>query len=175
MLGVMNANEIPQKTNSRMNRIQNVSGAFRTIFFVIAILCAFGGVGVIVPILFVRDISKVEFVAMGGSEWACAILAWCCYKLFRLYSRGEMFTPNVVISIRRVGYAYFLMAIVGFICQMALLHFQSGESHPVATQQTWPINLLTLASMLFPGFLIIFVAWIMDEGRKIREEQELTV
>jgi hypothetical protein len=26
-----------------------------------------------------------------------------------------------------------------------------------------------------PGFVIIFAAWIMDEGRKIQEEQELTV
>jgi hypothetical protein len=25
------------------------------------------------------------------------------------------------------------------------------------------------------GFLIILIAWIMDEGRKIQEEQELTV
>jgi hypothetical protein len=27
----------------------------------------------------------------------------------------------------------------------------------------------------FIGLMIIFVAWIMDEGRKIQEEQELTV
>jgi hypothetical protein len=25
------------------------------------------------------------------------------------------------------------------------------------------------------GLMIIFIAWIMDEGRKIQEEQELTV
>jgi hypothetical protein len=28
---------------------------------------------------------------------------------------------------------------------------------------------------VFVGLLIIFVAWIMDEGRKIQEEQALTV
>jgi hypothetical protein len=28
---------------------------------------------------------------------------------------------------------------------------------------------------LFIGFIVIFVSWIMDEGRKISEEQELTV
>jgi len=28
---------------------------------------------------------------------------------------------------------------------------------------------------LFIGMLIIFITWIMDEGRKIQEEQELTV
>jgi hypothetical protein len=30
-------------------------------------------------------------------------------------------------------------------------------------------------SNLLIGFVIIFIAWIMDEGRKIQEEQELTV
>lgn len=28
---------------------------------------------------------------------------------------------------------------------------------------------------VFVGLLVIFIAWIMDEGRKIHEEQELTV
>jgi hypothetical protein len=35
--------------------------------------------------------------------------------------------------------------------------------------------LMQFAISSFPAFLIIFVAWIMDEGRKIQEEQELTV
>ena len=28
---------------------------------------------------------------------------------------------------------------------------------------------------LFTGFFIIFIGWLIDEARKIREEQELTV
>jgi hypothetical protein len=28
---------------------------------------------------------------------------------------------------------------------------------------------------LFTGLLIIFIGWLIDEARKIREEQELTV
>jgi hypothetical protein len=30
-------------------------------------------------------------------------------------------------------------------------------------------------SGLFAGLLIIFIGWLIDEARKIREEQELTV
>jgi hypothetical protein len=30
-------------------------------------------------------------------------------------------------------------------------------------------------SDLFTGFLIFFIGWLIDEARKIREEQELTV
>jgi hypothetical protein len=29
--------------------------------------------------------------------------------------------------------------------------------------------------MLLAGIIIVLIAWIMDEGRKIQEEQELTV
>jgi hypothetical protein len=29
--------------------------------------------------------------------------------------------------------------------------------------------------LLFAGIVIVLIAWIMDEGRKIQEEQELTV
>jgi len=30
-------------------------------------------------------------------------------------------------------------------------------------------------SDLFTGFFIFFIGWLIDEARKIREEQELTV
>jgi len=35
--------------------------------------------------------------------------------------------------------------------------------------------LFHLVHNLVTGFVILFIAWIMDEGRKIQEEQELTV
>ena len=37
------------------------------------------------------------------------------------------------------------------------------------------IDLSSLPNDLLKGLFVIFVAWIMDEGRKIQEEQELTV
>jgi hypothetical protein len=42
------------------------------------------------------------------------------------------------------------------------------------TQHLQPLTGLPVFP-LFGGFLIFLIAWIMDEGRKIQEEQELTV
>jgi hypothetical protein len=42
-----------------------------------------------------------------------------------------------------------------------------------------PISLIQICIQIFfnvvPGLAIIFIAKVMDEGRKIQEEQELTV
>ena len=98
------------------------------------------------------------------------ILAWLLVKtgldfaamavmflLFGLYRRGILFSARNVLYIRFQGYYLILNFVVDYLMQGAL--------HDMALDTT----------SLFTGFLIIFIAWIMDEGRKIQEEQELTV
>lgn len=163
----MNANEIPK--SSRMSRIQKVSGIFKTIFFVVTILCIIGGVALCIPFLTFHGVQKIKFILDAGFEFTCALLSSYCYKLFDLYSKGELFTAKIVHYIRRVGYAYFLVALAGFISRIISIHF------PTANLQISFWRSTDLPTSLFPGFLILFIAWIMDEGRKIREEQELIV
>jgi len=171
----MNANEISSKAGLRMTRIQNVSAIFRTIFLAVAILYAVGGLVLYLPGLFSHGSPKSD--ALNAiSEFANAVWAWCCYKLFNRYSHGELFTPQIVSSIRRVGYMYFATTVVGGFSRINLLHtMQSNNWHPALTNFSWAWLSLLCVTAVFPGFLIIFIAWIMDEGRKIQEEQELTV
>ena len=172
----MNANEISPKTNVRMNRIQKVSGIFKIIFFIVVVLCIVGGVVLCVPFLTFHGVQKIKFVLDAGFEFTCAIWASFCYKLFDLYSKGELFTVKIVRSIQRVGYAYFLMALVEFISRIVSFHFTTAGWQIAKTSSEWQwSNLLGLLTSLFPGLLILFIAWIMDEGRKIHEEQELTI
>jgi hypothetical protein len=160
----MNANEISSKANVRLNRIQKISRLFKTIFFVVTILCIIGGVGLCIAFLTFHGSQRIKFGLDAGFEFACAICSSFCCKLFDLYSKGELFTARIVHSIQRVGYAYFLMMLVGFI------------SHLIKASSEWQWStLMGLLASLFPGLLILFIAWIMDEGRKIQEEQELTV
>jgi Protein of unknown function (DUF2975) len=171
----MNTNEIAPKANRRMNRIQQVSGIFRTLFFAGVILCALGALAQI-PMIFVHvHGSQFEPAIIAATQIVCVVQAWFCFKLFGLYSRRELFSSKVVSYIRRIGYTYFLMAIVAFASQIILLHSGKNDLHPTATHPAWAFDLFGLAGGLFPGFLIIFIAWIMDEGRKIQQEQELTV
>lgn len=77
--------------------------------------------------------------------------------LFNLYRRGILFSAKNVLYIRLQGYYLILGYIVDYQMQ-SRLHDMALSSTP-----------------LLIGLLIIFFAWIMDEGRKIKEEQELTV
>jgi Protein of unknown function (DUF2975) len=171
----MNTNEKVSKANRRMNRIQQVSGIFRTLFFAGVVLFIVGVLAQIPIILAHARGAKFEPVITAATQIAGAVLAWFCYKLFSLYSHGELFSSKAVSYIRRIGYTYFLTAAVAFFSQRILFHSGKGDLPPTAYHLDWAFYVWGLASALFPGFLIIFIAWIMDEGRKIREEQELTV
>ena len=176
ILCAMNTNEFSPKANPRINRIQKVSGIFRTIFLIFAILLYASAGFVIIPLLTVPNIPKLTLLLSAGVEFICAVCAWFCYKLFNLYSQGDLFTPPAVCYIRRIGYTYFLMTVVSFLVQLVIaiqhqeIAFVSKPNHVDLSSL-----LMKFAITAFPAFLIIFVAWIMDEGRKIQEEQELTV
>jgi len=79
------------------------------------------------------------------------------FALFQLYGEGIVFSAKNVRYIRYLGYALILSWGIDYLMQASL--------HDMALSMT-PVLV---------GFLIIFAAWIMDEGRKIQEEQALTV
>jgi len=89
-----------------------------------------------------------------GLDFAAAAVL---FLLFGLYRRGIMFSARNVLYIRFQGYYLILGFVVNYLMQSAL----------------HDMNLSTTS--LFAGFAIIFIAWVMDEGRKIQEEQQLTI
>ena len=99
------------------------------------------------------SILALALVKTGLDFAAMAVL----FALFNLYWRGILFSARNVLYIRFQGY----YLILGFIVDYQI----QSRFHDMALSTT----------SLFVGFLIIFIAWIMDEGRKIQEEQELTV
>jgi len=82
---------------------------------------------------------------------------WVVFSLFSLYRRGILFSAKNVRHIRSLGYYLIVNWAIDYQMQAALR-----------------VMVLSTNS-LFVGLLIIFISWIMDEGRKIQEEQELTV
>jgi hypothetical protein len=89
--------------------------------------------------------------------------AWFCHKLFQQYARGNLFTKVVVHYIYQIGRFYVFAAVEKYFLNRLWekQHFQFSAGDSIIP--------------IYAGFLIIFIAWIMDEGRKIQEEQELTV
>jgi len=89
--------------------------------------------------------------------------AWFCHKLFQQYARGNLFTKKIVHYIHQIGSFYvFAIGEKWFLERLwEKQHFQFSVGDSIIP--------------MYAGFLIIFIAWVMDEGRKIQEEQELTV
>ena len=159
----MNANEIIPKNSARLQRIQKIRACLRTIFFACAVW--FGILGILGMYYFLCVGYAVEF--------------WFAYKLFSLYARGDLFTPKVVCYMQWIGITSVLVGIWSVYHEVTM-NVNAGYLKPVPSSGPEIISLLQhvfylLAFNLLLGFVIIFVAWIMDEGRKIQEEQELTV
>ncbi len=94
-------------------------------------------------------------------------------------SRNEPFASRNVRYLQAASCAYFLFFPLDVFNQelseqylRAIDHFGSGAT--IYLPLSWSM-LPPIIISLFPGIFIFFIAWIMDEGRKIQEEQELTV
>jgi hypothetical protein len=173
----MNANKISTK-GSQMKRIQNVSIIFRAISLCVFILCIVGAFSLVISSFIVGSFAvlKNESITSAGAEIFMGIWAWFCYRLFNLCAHGDLFTSKIVFYIRRVGYTYFLMMLASFVSRLFLVHQVTANLPATKTNSEWQLNgLISLLISFVPGLLILFIAWIMDEGRKIQEEQELTV
>jgi len=174
----MNANEIVTKTNDRMNRIQKISKFLRLILQYGILLWIFFGLllallaehGVKVP-----SFSKSSWSApvLAGTDlyyifplYSCLLLVIFLFwyqivvKLFGLFERGVLFTAETVRCIQILGGIYFARFFLELIFQYLVLN---------------PVLIRSRLSDLFTGFFIFFIGWLIDEARKIQEEQELTV
>ena len=102
-----------------------------------------------------------------------ALAAFVCrgigffYKLFSNVERGIFFGRDNVRCIRNIGWWLVVLPFLSIIFETSKVIW--------ATDTPVNIDLSNLPNDLLKGFFVIFVAWIMDEGRKIQEEQELTV
>jgi len=173
----MNTNEQFSKTNARMNRIQKVSKCIRLFLQYGIPLLIVGTLGFgVLAAKHIINLPEPAHPAAGsganvhaGTVGLWGILTLIVYffwyrtalKLFGYFEKGILFTAETVRCIQIMGVIYF----VRFLVQLILLAVPSPDNN-------WrTMNL----SDLFTSFLIIFIGWLIDEARKIREEQELTV
>jgi hypothetical protein len=171
----MNANENSPKTNLRLKRIQKVSENLKTFFLLACCGCFALGMK---PILLdmkplVLSMTGQEFHTSAGLMSQVIIYTWAleyllAYKLFSAFSRGDLFSVEIIRWFRWIG------------CVGILLGIEINVTSFIAAMISapWWACLGAAPFLVFsviPGFAILCIAWIMDEGRKIQEEQELTV
>ncbi|MBU1157434.1 MAG: DUF2975 domain-containing protein [Proteobacteria bacterium] len=95
-------------------------------------------------------------------------------RLFDLYAHGVIFRAANVECFRQLGYALFAWAAAGFLFKtlagiILTFHWTPGTRLLVVGIDSQDVV------AVFMGLVVITVAWVMDQGRKLNEEQELFV
>lgn len=94
--------------------------------------------------------------------------------LFRLYEQGRIFSRDNVRCFSRLSQILIAWCMVSILVEplqsIALtLHYPQG-------QQTLYLGLnSTQLTILLIGGILAVISWVMEEGRQIKEEQELTI
>jgi hypothetical protein len=180
----MNANVISPKANVRISRIKVVSRIFRVligigvvIFALIAIVALLQSIIVLLGGKVVPGQSMTVHLTFSPSQtyvvpsaiplsvqflgamhlYLLAFGVTVLNRLFKLYEHSSFFAVGNVRYIKILG-----LVVAGNGLIQTILEF-------LAPQRSIYLNQLVF------GLLIMLIAWIMDEGRKIQEEQELTV
>lgn len=168
----MNANDISSKSNGRLNRIKKVSKYLRLALQygipLWILFCLSLGVATHFGLKLPRvsqtanDVPHPWLLVYGILRLFLFIFWYrTLVKLFGFFEKGFFFTSETVQCLKALGSVYlvgFLLALsFRFTLHKAELLFGAGLEEP------------------FTGFFIIFIGWLIDEARKLREEQELTV
>jgi Protein of unknown function (DUF2975) len=183
----MNANEIRPQANVRLKRIRIISRVLK-ILFTLYLIC-FGPY-----LLFVdkmpdgyrvvegtyaafSDVPLIAKFVVGVA--AVLILAGVisCHQLLNLFGKGIIFSARNVRLLGRIGFlalSYKLLGIIGPLLIQAWNGWIGAFTfHPIVI---WlDICQFMISPLVIGGFFLIVISRIMDEGRKIQEEQELTV
>ncbi len=169
----MNSNKISPKINARLDRIKKAARVCQCLLgtnVVFGVYCALAFLFAwpfphriripISPNHIYSSLSEMpgEIFALFLVQEGLIMAAYVAlFALFRLYGQGILFSVRNILLIRVLGYCIIINWLLNYQMQSALA------------------DMALSMTPLFVGLMIIFVAWVMDEGRKIREEQELTV
>jgi hypothetical protein len=189
----MNANEISSKSNlARFKRIKIISQIVRYAVWGMLILSLMSYLLISVPTwrleAFKHPVWVIWFVLVSLPQVALWVWYWNLAKLFQYYEHGLIFATKTICRIKALGVicvlTWVLINLRFFITEH---HVPIGPTpsspHAIALA---PIEMFRMSffafsiggidfGLLLAGIIIVIIAWIMDEGRKIQEEQELTV
>ncbi|OIO01936.1 MAG: hypothetical protein AUJ49_06930 [Desulfovibrionaceae bacterium CG1_02_65_16] len=106
---------------------------------------------------------------------AAAMYGFACLAgLFGRFGKGEMFSAATVRLLRRLGWAVLvaqgMQVLHGSLASLILTMGNPPGRHVV----TIGLDSATLAETV-TGVVIILASWVMDEARKLKEEQELVI
>ncbi len=171
-----------QETNSKFVTMANTMRAFTVLLMVFSV------VGMLQPLWAPVSIglssSDLGFQQIPESKRWVSLLVWNfgsllwlfallqMERLFHLQAQGEIFTKATIQRITIFGICLLLEPIIEAI-SFAWLEYYVGQTASILTELTeyW----LYLLEEMFIGLLILFMAVLLESGRKLSQEVELTI
>lgn len=157
-----------------MNKIQKVGAVFRAFWFVSFILVLTGFISLLLYSLIGQD--EFHFVGLtvpAGTQvgerllillpMTCIVVfgsmvLFSAYRLFDFFSKGEIFTDNIVKYLEKIVWAY-LAGISLYLLSLGFIYYFINETY-VKAQIKFQLG---ISDFLIP-LMVIFVSWIIKEG-----------
>jgi hypothetical protein len=130
------------------------------------------------PVLLIYPVDlQQRWLAMAASALPtgfCIASLLSLARLFRLYEEGQIFTARVVATIRRLGFLIIGAQFADLLFQVLssiVLTMHNGVGHREVSVGLGSNHL----EMLLIAAIVIFSSWVMDEGRRLQAESDLTI
>lgn len=95
-------------------------------------------------------------------------------QLFGLYEREQFFQMGNVLCFKKIARVLIWLFLTGIVSNSLLsiaLTLQNPPGHRLITIELSSNDL----TVLLLGLILAVISWVMEEGRKLQEEQDLTV
>ena len=183
----MNANDNSPKASTRLNRVKKISRVLK-VLLLLYFVCA----GFFFPLVHRMPdgwsvvwgtyatfsdaplFAKLIAVLAVGVFFAAVITG---YQLLNLYEKGTVFAARNVQLLGRIGcfaLGYGLLTAWG-PALISAWYVWINSSVSLLNPVLWGMTAFLSSPWIIGGLFVVVISRIMDEGRKIQEEQELTV
>lgn len=173
-------------SSNRSKAIQSASRALLVFFIFVSVISLLGtlsqmrhpfppGTRTLAGVVFqgTAITGKIQILWLVNLVLGAAVTLKILYHLIRLmvlYAKGRVFTAQNVAQIRQVGLTYACAPAVWFIVLI-------GGWHEIAAAQDQWVNIMPSfpGGALMASCMFLFGSRIMNEGRELRDEQDLVV
>lgn len=129
-----------------------------------------------VPWVFTLSLNQRMLASLAGIIVSLISMAGFYYliKLFSMYEKGVIFSEDNVNCYRKLGYLIFCSMFADILHSSAMSVILSLHNPPGQRILTVSLSSSEIAIGVI-GMIVVLISRVMDAGRELKEEQELTV
>lgn len=127
------------------------------------------------------ELDSIRFALRGAAclvdmiPTACVMMSfYYLVKLFQLYAKNIVFSYENVKYIRKIGIMLFLQVVATMLIQPVLSLILTLDAAKGGHVIALGLGSDEITNLVIAG-IVILISWVMEEGRKLEEEQTLTV